>query len=201
MKPLSALAGPCEFTLYPEPFSLTLYTLPNSLCIYPDGRTTLADAVRGNLAINIDQLQQLNWDDGIYYNYYWPDHGLLLGDATSSVVLCDTTTAYLLHTAPPFAFAGLPIYGGGHSAIDASGQPIASSVLFWGPSECATIPLQLFINSPDINGDLRVNLTDNVWFARDLNGPYNYRSDFNYDGVIDSNDAAIMTQAVGLRCH
>ncbi len=55
-------------------------------------------------------------------------------------------------------------------------------------------------NSPDINGDLVVNLTDIAWFAGDYFGPYDYRSDFFWDGVLNLSDIALMAQAVGASC-
>jgi hypothetical protein len=44
--------------------------------------------------------------------------------------------------------------------------------------------LGLDVNSPDINGDLKVDLVDLGAFAQDFNDPaYNFRSDFTCDGV------------------
>lgn len=44
--------------------------------------------------------------------------------------------------------------------------------------------LPLEVNSPDINGDLKVDLVDLGAFAQDFNNPpYDFRSDFTCDGV------------------
>lgn len=44
--------------------------------------------------------------------------------------------------------------------------------------------LGLDVNSPDINGDLIVNLVDLGAFSQDFNNPaYNFRSDFTCDGI------------------
>jgi len=54
--------------------------------------------------------------------------------------------------------------------------------------------------SPDINGDLVVNLTDVSLFAGDFYGGYSFRSDFYYDGVINLSDVGKLAQAIGAAC-
>ncbi len=60
--------------------------------------------------------------------------------------------------------------------------------------------LNMRTNSPDINGDLAVNLIDLGYFALDLNGPYNYRSDFHFDGAINLPDLGKLAAAFGSHC-
>jgi hypothetical protein len=61
--------------------------------------------------------------------------------------------------------------------------------------------LPIVMNSPDIDGDGRVNLTDTGFFAHDLLfGPYSYRSDFNADGVINLTDAGMIMENIGMHC-
>jgi hypothetical protein len=55
-------------------------------------------------------------------------------------------------------------------------------------------------NSPDINGDLQVNLSDIALFAGDYYGAYNYRSDYYWDGVVNLSDIGFMAQGVGASC-
>lgn len=55
-------------------------------------------------------------------------------------------------------------------------------------------------NSPDINGDLQVNLSDIAIFAGDYYGAYNYRSDFFWDGILNLSDIAFVAQGVGAQC-
>lgn len=55
-------------------------------------------------------------------------------------------------------------------------------------------------NSPDINGDLQVNLSDIAIFAADYYGAYNYRSDFYWDGIVNLSDLGFMAQGVGASC-
>ena len=55
--------------------------------------------------------------------------------------------------------------------------------------------------SPDINGDLIVNLTDSGFFAQDLFITYHFRSDFNADGVINLSDSGFMATSIGINCN
>ena len=55
-------------------------------------------------------------------------------------------------------------------------------------------------NSPDLNGDLRVDLTDVVLFAGDYFGAYHYRSDFHWDGVLNLADVVLMARGWGSVC-
>ena len=142
--------------MYPEmqPFNPGIYTFPNSICIYPDGRTSLADAVLGNMDLYLGQeLEHYDYNTG-WSHFEYSEQGLEL-DANSSVVLCDSSVAYLLSD-PSFVVIGQqPIRGGGHTAVDSQGNPVASAILHWAPDyDCGVFALQLFINSPDISGDL-----------------------------------------------
>ena len=60
--------------------------------------------------------------------------------------------------------------------------------------------LKMFFNSPDLNGDLAVNLLDVTIFSADLFGPYAYRSDFNWDGDINLLDVIIFSASLGITC-
>ena len=56
------------------------------------------------------------------------------------------------------------------------------------------------INSADINGDRNVNLSDIPIFASDFHGSYDYRSDFQWDNVINLSDVVKMAQSLGADC-
>lgn len=60
--------------------------------------------------------------------------------------------------------------------------------------------LGIDVNSPDINGDLVVNLSDISLFAADLTGAYNFKSDFVPDGVINLSDIGKLGVARGAEC-
>jgi len=87
----------------------------------------------------------------------------------------------------------LPIQAGGYSEdftqVMIAGMPIISSE-----------GLNVHFNSPDINGDLLVNLSDVVLFARDFFGEYQFRSDFRFDGVIDMHDLVVLAEGLGAAC-
>ncbi|MEN8008310.1 MAG: hypothetical protein ABFS42_14940 [Candidatus Krumholzibacteriota bacterium] len=62
-------------------------------------------------------------------------------------------------------------------------------------------PVTVSYNSPDINGDLAVNLTDVGLFAMDFfSAVYNYRSDFNFDGAINLTDLSMLAPNIGVTC-
>jgi hypothetical protein len=55
-------------------------------------------------------------------------------------------------------------------------------------------------NSPDLNGDLAVNLTDVSHFVGSFFGTYDYASDFQWDGVINLSDIVLLAQGLGSEC-
>lgn len=62
-------------------------------------------------------------------------------------------------------------------------------------------PIDLEIVSPDINGDLVVNLVDVGTFAGDYgSGSYQSRSDFNHDGTLNLADIGIFATYLGASC-
>lgn len=60
--------------------------------------------------------------------------------------------------------------------------------------------LPLSVNSADLDGNLSVNLTDVGIFATDLGAGYRYRSDFNFDGVINLVDVAMLAGGMAAAC-
>ncbi len=58
-----------------------------------------------------------------------------------------------------------------------------------------------FLNSPDINGDLAVDLADVGLFSTDYYSlVYNFRSDFKCDGDINLSDVGLLAAAHGSHC-
>lgn len=82
--------------------------------------------------------------------------------------------------------------GGGHTTsllqVYVNGSPLQ------GP----TLPLR--INSPDINSDLRVTLTDVAYMSQDYFGAYHFRSDLHHDGALNLSDVAVLAGAIGHSC-
>jgi len=60
--------------------------------------------------------------------------------------------------------------------------------------------LDIQFNSPDIDANGIVNLTDLVAFATDFYGVYSYRSDYFWDGIINLSDIVHMARAFGATC-
>jgi hypothetical protein len=91
-----------------------------------------------------------------------------------------------------------PIFAGGYTG---PGQPLQVFVE-WANGLVVPIPpnLNISLNSPDLNGDGVVNLGDVVIFTQDFFGPYNYRSDFFWDGVLNLSDVARMSQGLNTVC-
>lgn len=62
-------------------------------------------------------------------------------------------------------------------------------------------PLPIWFNSPDLSGDLAIDLTDATLFAQDLAAPEApFRSDLVWDGAIDLSDIVVFTQHLGAEC-
>jgi len=86
-----------------------------------------------------------------------------------------------------------PVLGGGHSQA-------LTVVLVNGMLLEMTSGVNLSFNSPDINGDRTVNLTDVQLFTEDFYFSDDFRSDFHRDGIVNLSDLPRMAEAVGANC-
>jgi hypothetical protein len=74
-------------------------------------------------------------------------------------------------------------------------------VMVNGEALTSNAGLALWHNSPDINGDGIVNLSDVPLFASDyLGGLDPFRADYQYDGVVNLSDVVKVSQAFGSQC-
>lgn len=192
----------CRYRFYPtlNLMDVSSVTTPNSICIFPDGRSSLQDATSGSIEI---VFFWLNWwnDFGNWTGVTFGGEGLFI---PGNVQICGQETPNFFPadvSQLPAAFHTQPIFGGGHSQIDEDGNPSGECILYWAPSSCGAIPLKLFFNSPDINGDLVIGLGDFGLFSQDYYGEYNYRSDFDFDGIIGLSDLVVMSRAMGASCQ
>ncbi len=88
-----------------------------------------------------------------------------------------------------------PLRAGGHA------QGLAR-VLTWGNPVFTSAGVPLQVNSPDLNGDLEVNLQDVPLFAQDFyGGTYSFRSDLHYDGSVNLSDIVLMVRHLGAGCR
>lgn len=94
-------------------------------------------------------------------------------------------------------FSEAPRAGGwtqGDIQVWVGGAPSSSS-----PYDIPSLPISF--NSPDINADGLVNLTDIVFFSGDLGSiDAPFRSDLAWDGVINLSDIAVFASHIGAAC-
>lgn len=91
-----------------------------------------------------------------------------------------------------------PFRSGGHTNPAAGDKVVVE--ISGAPLTPPTSDMQM--NSADINGDLRVDLNDVVLFVHNWQpGPYDYRSDFVADNVINLSDVAVLARDVGTICQ
>ena len=86
-----------------------------------------------------------------------------------------------------------PLKAGGHSQA-------ACRVLVNGIALPGSIALALHFNSPDLNGDRVVSLTDIPLFAAAFHGPYAFAADLHFDGNINLTDIPLLARAMGAHC-
>ncbi len=170
---------------------------PVSLCVYPDGDGSRpGDSLDacftygGTIADATITLNLYDWD----YNPvpYFPAEDLWLETEDGGMVLCpggsiaDSDTDLNGMT----TFSG-PLRAGG------SGEGI---IVLVNGMLCPEPALAIKINSPDLNGDLVVNLSDIVLFADSFLGEYSYACDFYWDGDTNLSDLVMLSLGMGAAC-
>lgn len=135
----------------------------------------------------------------VWCPYNWPP-----GTWPGYVNIADTPTNAAGQTRFTQAY-----FGGNHSqlglgevtevwTIDAAGNPV--KVNGTAPGGPPNSNLRIVFNSPDLNADGVVDLSDVVIFAGDYFGAYNYRSDFLWDGTINLPDLVWMATGMHTQC-
>ncbi len=122
-----------------------------------------------------------------------PATGSARGCAGTAVATADASTG-----ADGWTQFSLPPHAGGWSEA-------ATQVLLWNGAlyapACSCGPLPILFNSPDLNGDRRVDLADITLFAQDyFAGVGAFRSDLHWDGVVDLSDLAVFSRHLGADC-
>jgi len=118
---------------------------------------------------------------------------ITVGSDDPRLVFCDEFNIARVATDPD----GLSYFDGPFGGGGTSTSLLRISVCY---DFLTTVFLPLQINSPDITGDLKVDLQDVQAFAVDFYGSYDYRSDFEYDGVVNLSDVTLMAQHLGASC-
>ncbi|MFH1845542.1 MAG: hypothetical protein ABIF77_20340 [bacterium] len=123
----------------------------------------------------------------------YPPEDLWLEAADGGMVFCPGGTIADSMTDPngETTFTN-PLFAGGWSTAGILG--IISGVALVQP------PLDILVNSPDINASLTVDLTDVILFVTDMFGAYNYRSDLHWDGALDLTDVVLLAQHMQHDC-
>jgi hypothetical protein len=95
-----------------------------------------------------------------------------------------------------FASFSHPLGGGGQSDPQSERLAVYVSGI---PANSPAMDIQ--INSPDINGDFVVNISDLAMFVSDYVGTYHYRSDFSWDYVLNLSDVVYMSSSFLATCQ
>ena len=166
-----------------------------TLLVVPDGNGnpfTEAHAEQGNV-VDATITLYLRDSQGVPIANF-PREDLWLETAESGVVPC---LGYMIadqHTdANGVTMWANPPIAGGHSQ-----GPVL--VLVNGSALTSNSGLPLKFTSPDINGDLVVNLQDLAILASDYFSDYNFRSDLTGDGYLNLSDIYIFAQHFGAHC-
>ena len=100
-----------------------------------------------------------------------------------------------------FTFSASPAMGGANDPGDEESYPfVMVSGAALADEYGRLIRPSLVFNSPDLNADRFVNLTDVQLFAEDFWGQYNFRGDFIWDGIINLSDVVPLAVSQGSSC-
>jgi hypothetical protein len=84
--------------------------------------------------------------------------------------------------------------------LTAGGSSFNENVLVYVAGTALTgSGINLTFNSPDMNGDLNINLSD-IGLFTPMIGSDTYEGDFNYDGTVNLSDIGLFTPAIGTSC-
>lgn len=167
-----------------------------TLLVVPDGSGPPLSQARLHNGSLIDRVLHLQAFDDLGTPVYQlePDHWTLAWQdggvhACGGTLQPDRTTG-----ADGMTEWALPLRAGGYSRslvrVTWHGQPLLTNN-----------GLVLQVNSPDLNGDLVVDLLDVTLFAQDyFADDYRFRSDLHADGDVNISDIVPMVQHLGARC-
>lgn len=134
------------------------------------------------------------WDAGGVPIAHFPAEDMWLEARDGELALCQGGSVADANTDAAGATTWTsPLKAGGQSQALAE-VIINGSTLDYAPG------LKINFNSPDINGDLTVNLTDVQIFSADFFAADLFRSDFYRDGVVNLSDLPPLAAAVGINC-
>jgi hypothetical protein len=171
---------------------VSVYTLPNGLGKGLDEAKSAGSTTPVNATITLTLLDG-NGDPIFLY----PAEDMWLATSLGNLAVCPGGSAADASTnASGITTFSNPLFGGKQSnkvglekcVVIISGSPLNGS------------QLDILFNSPDIDGNLAVNLSDTVLYAQNATGSYSYRSDFFFDNVINLSDTVLYAQGLGAVC-
>lgn len=173
---------------YTGPETLTLLIMPDgSGDSFEDATLPYGNTEDATITVTL-------WDGNYDPIYQYPAEDIWLESRDGGMVPCSGGTIADANTDVNGMTQWVnPLFAGGHSEalteVRVNGSPIE-----------LTVGVNLSFNSPDINGDLIVNLVDVQLFTGDFFNAYDFRSDFHRDGVINIADIPALAQAYGAGC-
>lgn len=176
--------------------AVSAYTLPDGTGD-PLSNAFQWDGVPGHAPVRVDatiNYTLLYYGDPVY-NY--PREDMWLATTLGGLVLCPggsiadrNTDEYGQTTFSQALFAG--------GATDpAAGE---ECVVYVNGTVCPNDGLDIQFNSPDLNRDLVVDLSDVVIFATIFAAGYDYAADYYWDGTINLSDTVLMAKGLGVGC-
>jgi hypothetical protein len=170
------------------------FTGEASVYVYPDGNGLPLTEAYGEGGVTVDATITLALrfgDDTAVINY--PREDIWLETADSGLVLCALGSIPDADTDSNGETTWTqPLKAGGHSQAACHVIVAGSALIIPG--------LPFKFNSPDINGDLAVDLSDLSMFAENFYGAYHHRADYTNDQIINLSDLAIFAAGYQTVC-
>lgn len=175
-------------------YAVTAAPGPVSICNVPDGSGQRLRACYLYGGQEVDARITLTvldmFDDPVFL---YPHEDLWLESADGALAICPGGTV----ADEPTNIDGETTFS---HQLFAGGQGIGTVVMINGDA-LDQEPFAIDHNSPDLTGDLVVDLSDIATWASDwATGVYRYRSDLHWDGVLDISDVALLVRAVSATC-
>ncbi|MEN8006209.1 MAG: hypothetical protein ABFS42_04300 [Candidatus Krumholzibacteriota bacterium] len=168
---------------------------PISFCVLPDGEVRIFSYLSSGQEINpVLHFRVESWTSDPPFPYVHVE--LLYGPE----VICGINEVVLSSDSEGWVTWTPEIQGGGHREPGEATHLLLAMMGFC-PNQHLELLEGVYFNSPDITGDLKVDLADVQLFAGDFFGSYDYRSDFNADGLVNLSDLPFMAQNIGSACR
>ena len=198
---LLALPATCAASGIPAPSAHTVEfvtyegTGPLTLLVLPSGQGPGFDAAAdGVSAQTVDARLEVTLRDALHFPIAnFPYEDIWLETVDGGLVACPGGTNADQNTDPDgVTYFTLASHAGGHCAsgtlVMVNGDPVLDE-------DHSVLVMPLWFNSPDIDGDLDIDLMDLTFFVTDYCGGYDFRSDLDYDHDLGLTDLSVFTQA------